>query len=144
METVNLSFDIETSDAGCPISVEILLNGIVLLQNQHVQQKIEFSHDFNDDDGDHELQIVITGKTTDHTVIDEHGNITKDAVLQISNAVLDEVVLHHLFFDHCVYTHDFNSTQPEIKDIFLGLAGCNGTISFKFSTPIYLWLLENM
>ena len=37
-----------------------------------------------------------------------------------------------------------NGTQPEIADNFFGIAGCNGTISFRFSTPIYLWLLENM
>lgn len=144
METVKISFDVETSDAECPMGVEILLNDTVLLKNHHVQQKIEFSHDLNDDDGDHELRIVITGKTPSHTKVDADGNITKDAVLQISNVVVDELDFNQLFLDKCVYTHDFNGTQPEIKDTFFGAAGCNGTISFKFSTPIYLWLLENM
>jgi hypothetical protein len=109
-----------------------------------VQEKISFSHDISDDDGEHELRVVITGKTSDHTIVDEAGNIIKDATLQISNVVIDELDVNQLFLSKCVYTHDFNGTQAEIQDTFHGIAGCNGTISLKFSTPIYLWLLENM
>lgn len=144
METVKISFDIDTSDANCPLSVEVWLDNSLLLQQNHVQQKINFVHDINDDDGDHELRIVINGKTSNHTVLDAQGNIIKDAVLQISNTVIDELDLNQLFLEKCVYTHDFNGTQSAIADTFFGYAGCNGTISFKFSTPIYLWLLDNM
>ena len=144
METVKISFDVETSDAECLLGVEIWLNDAVLLSNNHVQEKITFSHDINDDDGDHELRIVMLGKTSEHTKIDEAGNIVKDATLQISNIMIDNLDINQLFLEKCVYTHDFNGTQPEIKDTFFGVAGCNGTISFKFSTPIYLWVLGNM
>ena len=144
METVKISFDIETSDAECPLGVEIWLDDTVLLTNNHVQEKICFSHDISDDDGEHELRVVISGKTTDHTRVDEAGNIIKDATLQISNVVIDDLDVNQLFLEKCVYTHNFNDTQPEITDSFHGVAGCNGTISFEFSTPIYLWLLENM
>ena len=144
METVRISFDVETSDAECPIGMEIWLDDAVLLTNNHVQEKISFSHDISDDDGEHELRVIITGKTSDHTIVDEAGNIIKDATLQISNVVIDELDVNQLFLDKCVYTHDFNGTQAEIQDTFHGIAGCNGTISLKFSTPIYLWLLENM
>jgi hypothetical protein len=144
LETVRISFDVETSDAECPIGMEIWLDDAVLLTNNHVQEKISFSHDISDDDGEHELRVIITGKTSDHTIVDEAGNIIKDATLQISNVVIDELDVNQLFLDKCVYNHDFNGTQAEIQDTFHGIAGCNGTISLKFSTPIYLWLLENM
>jgi hypothetical protein len=144
LDTVKISFDIETSDAECPLGVEIWLDDVVLLSNNHVQEKVSFSHDISDDDGKHELRIVMLGKTLDHTQVDEAGNIVKDATLQISNVVIDELDVNQLFLEKCVYTHDFNGTQPEITDSFHGVAGCNGTISFEFSTPIYLWLLENM
>ena len=144
MDTVKISFDIETSDAECPLGVEIWLDDVVLLSNNHVQGKVSFSHDISDDDGKHELRIAMLGKTLDHTQVDEAGNIVKDATLQISNVVIDELDVNQLFLEKCVYTHDFNGTQPEITDSFHGVAGCNGTISFEFSTPIYLWLLENM
>ena len=144
METVKISFDVETSDAECPLGVEIWLDDVVLLSNNHVQEKVSFSHDINDDDGKHEFRIVMLGKTADHTNVDEAGNIVKDATLQISNVVIEDIDVNYLFLEKCVYTHDFNGTQPEITDSFHGVAGCNGTISFEFSTPIYLWLLENM
>lgn len=144
METINISFDIDTSDSECPLGVEILLDNIVLLKIDHVQEKIKFSHAINDDDGEHKLSVIICGKTHEHTKIDELGNIVKDATLQLSNVVIDDIDVNQLFLDKCVYTHDFNGTQSEIADTFHGVAGCNGTISFEFSTPIYLWLLENM
>jgi hypothetical protein len=144
LDTVKISFDIETSDAECPLGMEIRLDNTVLMKNHHVQEKIAFEYDINDDDGEHKLQIVLTGKTTDHTRVDADGNIIKDATLTISNIVIDDININQLFLDKCVYTHDFNGTQPEIVDTFHGIAGCNGTISFEFSTPIYLWLLENM
>ena len=144
METVKISFDIETSDATCPLGLEIMLDNTVLLKKSHVNQKIEFSYDINDDDSEHELRIVIAGKTSDHTQVDQAGNIIKDATLQLSNVVIDDLDINQLFLERCVYTHDFNGTQSQVEDTFHGIAGCNGTISFRFSTPIYLWLLENM
>ena len=62
----------------------------------------------------------------------------------ITNVVIDDLDVNQLFLEKCVYTHNFNNTQSEIADTFHGVAGCNGTITFEFSTPIYLWLLENM
>lgn len=144
METVQISFDVETSDAECPLGIQVWLDDALLLDNSHVKQKITFVHDINDDDGEHQLRIVISGKTADHTRLDEAGNILKDATFQISAVTFDGIDVNQLFLDRCVYAHDFNGTQPEIKDTFHGIAGCNGTITFEFSTPIYLWLLENM
>ena len=145
MDTTKLSFDIETSDAECPMGIEIWLDDAVLLSNNHVQEKIRFSHDIGDDGvGERKLRIVISGKPSDYTQVDDQGNIIKDATLQISQVEIDTLDVNQLFLDKCVYTHDFNGTQPEIADTFHGIAGCNGTISFEFSTPIYLWLLENM
>ena len=145
METAKISFDVETSDAECPLGIEIRLSNTVLFKNNHVQEKITFDYDIDSiDDGDHELQIVLTGKTPDHTIVDETGIIIKDATLQISNVTIDKINVNQLFLEKCVYTHNFNGTQPEIEDSFHGVAGCNGTISFKFYTPIYLWLLANL
>lgn len=144
METVQISFDVETSDTECPLSVQVWLDESLLLDNAHVKEKIAFAHGISDDDGEHQLRIVISGKTADHTKVDDQGNIIKDATLQISAVTVDGIDVNQLFLEKCVYTHDFNGTQPEIADTFHGVAGCNGTIVFEFTTPIYLWLLENM
>ena len=144
METVQISFDVETSDSECPLGIQIWLNDSLLVDHPHVKEKIAFAHDMSDDDGEHQLRIVILGKTADHTRVDDQGDIIKDATLQLSTVTIDGIDVNQLFLDRCVYTHDFNGTQPEIQDTFHGIAGCNGTIVFEFTTPIYLWLLENM
>ena len=144
MDTAKISFNVETSDAECLLGLEIWIDNKLLLKNNHVQDKITFVQDISDNDGEHELRVVLTGKTSDHTQIDQAGTIIKDATLTISNFEIDDLDVSQLFFEKGVYTHDFNGTQPEIVDTFFGVAGCNGTISFSFSTPIYLWLLENM
>ena len=144
METVKLSFDIDNSSPDCPLGITIYLDDTILLDTSHVNEKIIFSHDLSDNNGEHKLKIEMSGKTTDHTTIDEAGNIIKDATLQISNVVIDDLDVNQLFLEKCVYTHNFNGTQPEIQDTFYSVAGCNGTIVFEFTTPIYLWLLENM
>ena len=144
METVQISFDVETSDSECPLGIQIWLDDSLLLDNPHVKEKIAFAHDISDDDGEIQLRIVMSGKTADHTRVDDQGNIIKDATLQLSAVTIDGIDINQLFLEKCVYTHDFNGTQPEIQDTFHGVAGCNGTIVFEFTTPIYLWLLENM
>ena len=144
METVQISFDVETSDAECPLGIQIWLDDSLLVDHPHVKEKIAFAHDISDDDGEIQLRIVMSGKTADHTQVDDQGNIIKDATLQISTVTIDGIDINQLFLEKCVYTHDFNGTQPEIQDTFHGVAGCNGTIVFEFTTPIYLWLLENM
>lgn len=146
METVKISFDITTSDTECPFGIEILLDNVVVYKIDKVQEKIAFEYDINDDDSnsERELQIVLNGKTSNHTKVDKDGNIIKDVTLAISNFIVDDIDVNQLFLEKCVYTHDFNGTQSAIADSFHGIAGCNGIISLKFSTPLYLWLLENM
>ena len=139
-----LSFDINTSDATATIGVAVWVDNKCVLQTDHLTEHQHIDCVITDDDGDRELRIVVSGKTLDHTKIDETGNIIKDVVVTISNVTIDDIDVNHLFNETCVYTHDFNGTQPEIADGFYGDAGCNGTISFSFTTPIYLWLLENM
>jgi hypothetical protein len=139
-----ISFDIDTSDGTAPIGVAVWIDDTCVYQTDYLVEHRHINCAVLDDDGEHELRIVMSGKTTEHTQVDEHGNIVKDVVVTVSNITIDEIDVAQLFNEKCVYTHDFNGTQPETTDKFYGDAGCNGTISLKFSTPIYMWLLENM
>lgn len=148
MNVFKLKFQISTNDATCPFGLDIWINNTHILTHKDCLHKLSFGsfifeHDCDDHD-EYELKLVLHGKTSDHTKIANDGNIVKDVTLNISNISIDDLDVNQLFLKKCVYTHDFNGTQPEIVDTFHGIAGCNGTISFKFSTPIYLWLLENM
>ena len=144
MDKVKIAFDIAPTSPTCPFHIEVWLDQSKLLSVDHVADVVHFEHELDDDDGEHQLKLVLQGKLPEHTKIDEQNNIVSDATLQISNVTIDELDVDKLFLSMSVYTHDFNGTQSEIADTFHGIAGCNGTISFKFATPVYLWLLENM
>jgi len=144
MDKIKVEFDINTSDAQASLGVQVLLDGKIFYTNAHVEGLCHVEHELADNDDIHNLQIVMSGKTADHTKIDQAGTIVKDATLTISNVTVDGINIDQVLYEKSVYTHAFNGTQPEISDQFFGTAGCNGTISFEFSTPFYLWLLENM
>jgi hypothetical protein len=142
--TLQISCSISTTDPLIPLGFKVLLNNEVIFVTTHVINPIDFKYNIPDIESDHCLEFVMTNKTAEHTRIDEQGNIISDACLTISNLEFDEIELKQIFVDKAIYTHDFNGTQPEIQDKFYGAMGCNGTVSLKFSTPMYLWLLENM
>ena len=98
----------------------------------------------DDEGGEHELQFVMSGKTHQHTKIDEQGNILSDVLLELRDIVIDGIDISNMFYSHARYTHDFNGTQPQTTTTTHGSLGCNGVVSLKFSSPFYLWLLENM
>ena len=137
------------------VGLEVWLDDQPLLDtNNTTDQQLEFL--IVDDETDHELRFVMKNKTNDHTRLDTHGNIIKDAMISVENFKIDDIDIssiltcypNQLYSDvptHIIqYRHDFNGTQPAVVDRFYGSMGCNGTVILKFTTPIYLWLLENM
>jgi len=143
-DSSTINFDIDPSDVSAMIGVAVWLDNTCVFQTDHLSSVQHINCAVLDDDGEHQLRVVISGKTAEHTQIDEQGNIMNDVVINIFNVTIDGIDVDQLFHEKSVYTHDFNGTQPEIQDTFYGVAGCNGTISLEFSTPIYLWLLESM
>jgi hypothetical protein len=140
-DTSTISLDISSTDTSNILGVAIWLNNQCVFQTPHVHEPIHYEHVISDEDGEHELQIVMSGKTQDHTIVDDHGNIVKDAVLSVAFRV-DNVNFDELFQKQVVYTHNFNGTQPNIADTFHGFMGCNGTLSLKFTSPLFLWVLD--
>jgi len=145
METAQISFELSTSDAAVPLAFEAWINDQCIFKTDHVTETVQVSYDLpEEDDAQHSLRLVMSGKTQEHTVVDEQGNITQDTRLCVANVCFDEIELGQVFLDRAVYTHNFNGTGESVDDQFFGEMGCNGTVELKFSSPIYIWLLENM
>jgi len=105
----------------------------------------EIRHEFDDTvDGDHVLEIEMQGKTQDHTQVNAQGEILEDRVIEIQDVKLDDIELGYVFTRAAEYYHDHNGTGDPVTDQFFGVMGCNGRVKFQFSSPLYLWLLENM
>jgi hypothetical protein len=145
MTTYTISCTIGTTDSTAPLGLEVWLDDVRLFDTNHVVYDIlPLTFGIDEDEAEHELRFVMTGKTEAHTKIDETGAIVKDASLTIKDLAFDDIKLGQLFIDHATYTHNFNGTQAETTDKFYGEMGCNGTVSLRFTTPIYLWFLETM
>lgn len=156
MDTIKLEFDVGTTDAECKLGVKVTFDNNVIYDNIHVTTTDHITHDVDDQDAEHELTIELYGKLPQYTEIDEAGNIVKDALITVENFLIDGIDIssmltnypNNLYQDvptHLIsYRHDFNGTQPVTIDPFHGAMGCNGTVTLKFTTPVYLWLLENM
>ena len=144
MDKITVSFDLTSSDYAAALGFEVLLDDVSLLSIDHVTEPMPVSLEILDDEAEHEFKFVMKNKTPEHTVVDDNGNITKDAVLSVANVAFDDIELGHVFVDRAVYHHNFNGSQDAIEDKFFGPMGCNGHVSLQFTTPIYLWLLENM
>jgi len=145
MTPVKISFDVAPSDSSVPLGLEVWINNTCVVDADHVSKIMKISHDIDDDvEGDHELRIVLKNKSAKHTQIDSNGTITADAVLTISDIMFDGINIEQIAIDNATYTHDFNGSQALTQVKFYKCIGCNGIVSLKFTTPIYLWLLENM
>lgn len=142
--TITLSCTINTTNADSPLGMQIWLDGQLVLEQAAVTQEIKFQHELDDRDSAHCLEFVMQGKTEAHTKISESGEILQDTRLIISDVAFDDIKLGHVFTALSRYEHDFNGTSVLTKEKFYGQMGCNGRVILEFSTPIYLWLLENM
>ena len=144
MNTIPLTFDIMSTDPNAGLGVRVRLNNSVLYENSHLTSAHHFSHDVSDEDAEHELEIEMFGKLPEHTKISDTGEIISDVLLEINNIAMDGLEINKVAQDLIEYHHDFNGGQTAVVDKFYGSMGCNGCLRLKFTTPIYLWLLENM
>ena len=141
--TTKISCRIGTTNSSAPLSMEIWLDDQKHF-DQVITDSVEFECEVNEDQADHLLKFVMKDKTNAHTQIDSQGNIVNDARLTVENIAFEGIDLGQLFLDQAIYTHNFNGTQATIDDKFFGEMGCNGELKLSFTTPVYLWLLENM
>ena len=134
-----------TNDPTATLGFEAWIGNNKFFDTEHVrtQQQI-FVEIPDDDDGEHELRFIMKNKTVEHTQLDADNNIVADARLILKDLKFDGIELGHMLTVLTSYSHDFNGTQPETQDKFYGEMGCNGTVSLKFCTPVYLWLLEHL
>ena len=95
-------------------------------------------------EGDHELKFILKNKSDIDTKIDDAGNILEDSLLNIENLTFDGIELGQIFYQLAEYHHNNNGHSDLVTEKFFGSMGCNGVVSLKFTTPVYLWLLENM
>lgn len=100
----------------------------------------EFTADLTEEQ--HTLTIRLDNKTNDDTVQnDDKTDIIKDMLLNIVSIEIDDIELGILKWSESEFIAD-NPANPNIKECVN--LGWNGAYTLKFTSPFYLWLLENM
>ena len=99
------------------------------------------------------LSIRRSGKGKYETVVNDKGDILKDQLLNIKSIEIDEIDIGALVYEG-VYTPDYPepwATQQRDAGVVLEKTsknvtqmGHNGVWTFSFTSPFYMWLLENL
>ena len=159
MATEKLKFKIELYSTmwDKPPYAEILIDHDVQFKGaitgtENKPNVIEFEYEMKSEQ-QYNLIINRSGKGRNQTIINEKGDILKDQLLHIKSINIDEIDIGALVFDG-VYTPTYPepwATQQresgnDLRDSFKNVTsmGFDGEWRFSFTSPFYMWLLENL
>ena len=159
MATEKLKFKLELYATmwDSPPHAEILVGGKTYFDGDITSTEdkptlIEFEVEV-EEDKKCDLIINRSGKGANQTVVNDKGDLLKDQLLHIKRIEIDEIDLGALVFTG-LYTPKYPepwATQQaesgnELKESFTNVTrmGFNGEWKFTFTTPFYMWLLENL
>ena len=140
-----------------PPHAEILVNDVSHFKGEITSTEdkpdvVEFEHEFTEGE-ECKLTINRSGSDNNQTIVNENGDLLKDQLLHIKSMEIDEIDLGALVYEG-LYTPDYPepwATQQrqagvELPESFKNVTriGHNGTWEFKFKSPFYMWLLENL
>jgi hypothetical protein len=113
---------------------------------------VEFEHEFTEGEKN-ELIIKRSGKDKNQAVVNENSDLLKDQLLHIKSIDIDEIDISGLVYEG-IYTPEYPepwATQQrkaglKLQESFKNVTsmGHDGKWSFKFESPFYMWLLENL
>ena len=145
MSNSYISFDLVPSNPQTPLGAEVWINQEKIFDTEALVESTKVRYEFTDEhEQQYTLQIVLKNKQPEHTKIDADGNITSDSMIVAQNFELEEIDITHIAHDKMQYKHDFNGSGNTVTEKFYGPMGCNGAASMTFTTPIYIWLLDQM
>ena len=138
VENVTLDIGISPQYWDIPPRAKIKLDGSVIFQGDVTEAKV-ITHKTTLTEGDHLLEIILLNKDGRRDTIIEDGKIVKDMLLNIDSVIIDDIELGFLTNSLSVYETESGEIHHNMVNM-----GWNGTFKLKFSSPIYVWLLENL
>ena len=140
-----------------PPIAEVLINdksqfkGEITVSKEN-SQFIEFEAEL-DEGKEYSLVIKRSNKTDPQTVVNDKGDIIHDQLLHIANIEIDDIDIGSLIYEG-VYGPEYPepwATQQRQEGHSLPetvknspIMGHNGIWKFSFTSPFYMWLLENL
>ena len=154
MATENIKFKLELFSTywdKAP-TCEILINNISkwkgeVLGTDDKPTKINFEHTLNENET-YKLILDRQGKDISQTIM-ENGEIKKDQMLHIKSIEIDDINIGALVYEGVykpTYPEPWASEQKDLPETLKNVTqlGHNGTWTMSFTSPFYMWLLENL
>ena len=135
----------------------IMLNNKIVVEKQEIAgtANTPITFEFTEEleiEKEYELIIKREGKDKTQTIV-ENGEIIKDQLLHIHSIEIDEIDIGGLIYEGLYvpkYPEPWATQQKnagiELPESFKNVTcmGHNGEWKLKFSSPFYMWLLENL
>ena len=74
-----------------------------------------------------------------NTKVNSLNEVISDSVITIKECSMDDINLESMITLNGVFHHDQGDSLPKIKEL-----GHNGTWTYTFKAPFYMWLLEKI
>ena len=95
-DKITISCTIGTTDPAASIGLEIWVDNTKLFDTDHVSEQLTLEWQLAEDDADHDLRFIMKNKTSEHTLVDDSGQIVEDARLVIHDICFDKISLGQL------------------------------------------------
>jgi hypothetical protein len=142
MTTASISLTAK-SNKNAELMLDFKFNNELIESFVLTEQPQQFKHEFDDSMANHKFEIVLSNKHAEQTKLDQHGQIIDDVFAEVYDVKINEIEVGDIFYGHSMYFHDFNGYSKPVAGQFFRTLGCNGIVKFEFSTPGYVWLMEN-
>jgi hypothetical protein len=156
-ETLNFKIGLSGTSDKKQTEFKISINGNTLVHSKLTKpvnetEYFEFAHDISE--GDNTLEISLLNKGFGDTVLGADGNIVNDMLLNIDSIEIDEIDLGSLKWTlssyEPLYPERYRAeAKKRSEELSSSVKNCvnlgwNGTWKLPFTSPFYIWLLENI
>ena len=140
MNTEKVSIEINLSSKHWDVipRVKVKLDSMVLFQGE-VSEPTRIHHEIDMIGGDHVIEVILTNKDGRRDTIIEDGKIIKDMLVTVDSVLLDDIDLGYLITTKSSYVTTEGESHANMTSL-----GWNGSWTLPFTSPVYMWLLENL
>jgi hypothetical protein len=150
-ETLHFKIGLSGSSSKKDPEFSIAINGKEYVQSTLSGEIEYFEFDCElIEDAEYKLEISLLNKLPIDTIKDADDNITEDMLLSIKSIDIDDINLGPLIWTNSIYYPKYpdcyqNEEQKKISKVKNCVdLGWNGTWTLSFTSPFYVWLLENI
>jgi hypothetical protein len=113
-----------------------------------------FEFDAEIEEGDGVFELCLLNKQDSDTVMSPDGEILEDMLLNVDSIEIDDISLGFLLWTHSSYFPTYPESYIEYSkatgnELSESISNCvtmgwNGTWKIPFTSPFFVWLLENL